>query len=117
MIELNKLKKTCDILNLEGTILALYKFDDIWCLSSYLKDKSGYIYFRISNTNLRSYINSEFTLEQLFSESDDFMVVKSFRKEAATYIKSDFVGCLQFGEILYSNISSSLKSVDINSFI
>ena len=116
MIDINKLKKKCEILNSEGTILALYKCDDHLYLSSYLKDKSGYIYFKTSAASLRSYINSESTLNLLYSESDDFLVIKSFRKESDIYLKSDFIEALQFGEILYSNISFSLKSNDIDDF-
>lgn len=111
MIEINQLQKVGDILNSEGTILGLFKQKSgNLCLSSYLKDGSGEIYYSTDKETLKKYFNSEISLKQVYIESEDFLVSRKFRKETETFIKEDLTDLLQCGDNLFSEISNSMRN-------
>lgn len=110
IININKLIKIDDILNSEGSILGLYRINNDLYLGSYLSNKSGVAYYSIEKTVLKMYLNSVLNLKNVYLASDDFIVTTKFRKETTTYIKEDLVDLILFSELLYSEISDSLKN-------
>jgi phage anti-repressor protein len=110
ILDIRKLKKVDDILNSEGTILGLYKIDDQILLGSFLKDHSGMVYYLTSIEILKKYFNSEIILEQVYLESEDFIVTRQYRKETVSFIKEDLVTNIQCGDKLFSQISNSMRN-------
>ena len=107
-----KLKKEDDLLNSEGTILGLYKLDTKLYLGSYLKDGSGMVYYSTELSLLKKYFNSEIRLNQLYSESEDFIVARKYRDEVVSFLKQDLVNLIKCGDKLYSELSDALKNRD-----
>lgn len=111
MVEINQLKKVDDILNSEGTILGLYqhKSGNLF-LSSYLKDRSGEIYYSTDKETLKKYFNSEMKLKQVYLESSDFLVTRKLGKETETFIKEDLTDLILCGDSLFSEISKDMRN-------
>lgn len=117
MIEIDQLIKIGDIINSEGMILGLFKKNSgeiILC--SHLNDASGEIYYSSKKSNLKKYFNSEFNLQQVYLESDDFIITLKFRKEIKSFLKEDMVERLTFGKKFYFQIPESMKNASIENW-
>ena len=116
MIDVQNLKKIIDVLNAEGTILALHEDpDNNLYLSSFLKDGSGTIYYSITEKQLKHYLHSKLTLNELYQQSPSFLVKYIFQKEVKTFLKQDFLNSLQCGNDYYKNLPKSMRSIEIES--
>lgn len=110
ILDIRKLNKQDDILNSEGTILGLYNIGSQIYLGSYLKDGSGIVYYSTTNDILKQYLRSEIRLQELYYESEDFIVSRKFRKETVLFLKQDLSDLIQCGDKLYSELPDSMKN-------
>jgi hypothetical protein len=111
MIEnLNNLKKIDDLINSEGSILALYKKEENYYLGSYLSDHSGILYYSTNKIDLTDYINSKIKLIDLYNKSEDFIVQLKYRKEQLSFLKNDMSQFITFGENYYKDIPASMRN-------
>ena len=114
MIDTKKLNKISDILNSEGGILSLYKDKkDSLYLGSFLKDGSGTIFYSVTPTHLKDYLQSKITLAGLYKSSKSFLIKHKYRAEQKTYLKEEFINDLQCGSDFYKDIPDSMKSESI----
>ncbi len=113
ILDIRKLKKVDDILNSEGTILGLYKIQSEFFLGSFLKDHSGMVYYSTNLETLKRYLNSEITLRQAYLESEDLIVARQFRNETVSFVKQDLIELIQYGDKLFSQISSSMRNDEL----
>jgi len=111
MIEnINSLKKIDDLINSEGSILALYIREDIYYLGSYLTDKSGTLYYSTNKIDLTDYINSKIKLIDLYNKSEDFIVQRKFRAEELSFLKEDMAQLIKFNDKFYKDIPDSMRN-------
>lgn len=114
MIKINQLIKVVDIIYSEGMILGLFKnkSDELF-LCSHLKDGSGEIYYSSKKEVLKKYFNSEINLDQVYLESNDFIITLKFRMETTSFLKQDMVAMITFGNKFYLEISESMRNDSI----
>lgn len=100
-----------EILNSEGRILGLNKDSkgNLY-LSSSLNNGLGEIFYATTPSQLKAFIESKITINEIYSKSKDFLVKFKFRKEVKTYLKEDFIGFLVCGADYYKNLPESMKS-------
>jgi hypothetical protein len=111
MIEnINNLKKIEDLINAEGSILALYIIEDNYYLASYLTDNSGTLYYSTNKIDLTDYINSKIRLIDLYNKSEDFIVQRKFRSEVHSFIKKDMAELIKFSDNFYNEIPDSMRN-------
>lgn len=105
MIDINDLKKIGqDILNFEGSILALYK-DDLgeFYLHSFLNDGTGKVYYRTTEDFLNKFYESEITIRELFMLSLDLKVVIGSHFAKPIFVKKiDLIDKLHCGHLRFS---------------
>jgi hypothetical protein len=107
-----------DILNSEGTILALYQNDEHeFYFGAILKDGSGRIFFNVSKSQLFDYYHSKLTLVDVLNNSSDFIVRHMFRKESKAYFKEDVLELLQGGSKFYNSYNNSMKSNEFKAWL
>ena len=105
MVVINNLKKIGkDILNSEGSILALYKDGSgKFYLHSFLNDGSGKVYYRTTEEFLKKFYDFEITIRELFMLSPDLKVVIGSHFSNPIYVKKiDFIDKLHCGYSRYS---------------
>lgn len=108
MIE--KLKKTKDLINSEGTILSLYENDDkSLYLCSLLEDNLGCIYFQTDVLDFEKYLTGKLTLNEIYNLTDDFIVKFKRKGIVKSYFKEGFIDKLVLGDKLYTNLSNEMK--------
>jgi hypothetical protein len=112
--DINKLNKIGDIINSEGSILALYKDGNKYYLSSLLNDHSGLLYYSINKEDLREYLNSAIRLNDLYLKSDDFIVKRKFRTKEDSFIKSDMLHHILFGDRYFKDIPESMRNENLD---
>lgn len=95
-----------DIINSEGSILALYVADNQMYLSSFLDDGSGKIYFQVSTIQLCNLLLSNNTIKQIFDESPIYYCVRN--ETSRTSIRNQLREMLTCGDILMKNIPPSM---------
>jgi len=111
MINLSELIKEADILNSEGCILGLYKTKERnYYLSSFLSDGTGNVFYSVNLKQLKGYLNSKFTLADLYIKSTSILVKKKNRELEQTFFKNDFIDKIQTGNKRYNTLPSSMKS-------
>jgi hypothetical protein len=111
MIEnINNLKKIDDLINSEGSILALYMSGDKYYLGSYLTDKSGTIYYSTDKIDLTDYINSKIKLIDLYKRSEDFIVQRKFRSKQYSILKDDMAQLIKFNDNYFKDIPDSMRN-------
>ena len=100
-----------DILNSEGRILGLNKDPkgNLY-LSSSLNNGLGEIFYVTTPSQLKVFIESKLTINEIYNNSKDFLVKFKIRKEIKTYLKEDFIGHLACGADYYNNLPESMKS-------
>ena len=111
MVQLDKLKKVGeDILNCEGSILALYKVDNEYYLHSFLNDNSGKVFYKTSLENLLNFYGSRISVWQLLLQSEDVNVsiVSPFSK-IILINKNELINRIHCGSEYYKNFPSSTK--------
>ena len=82
-------------------------------LGSFLKDGSGTIFYSVTPTYLKDYLQSKITLAGLYKFSKSFLIKHKYRAEQKTYLKEDFINSLQCGADYYKDIPVSMKSKEI----
>ncbi len=111
MIKDNRfLKKINDTLNLKGTILGLFKYEDKYYLSSYLKDKSGRAYCSVEESILIRYFNNELRLQEVFMASKEIVVPRNFGRKAVHLIKDQLADLIASGKRLFSENSDDIRN-------
>ena len=111
MVEMDKLKKVGgDILNCEGSILALYKVDNEYYLHSFLNDGSGKVFYKTSIENLLNFYGSRISIWQLLLQSEDVNVsiVSPFSKTILIN-KIQLINRIHCGSEYYKYFPSSIK--------
>ena len=68
------------------------------------------MYYSVNLKQLNGYLNSKFTLADLYIRSTSVLVNKKKRELEQTFLKNDFIDKIQMGNKLYNTISSSMKS-------
>ena len=107
MIKDNKfLKKINNILNSNGTLLGLFKYNDTYYLSSYIDDNSGRAYCSVDEPTLTSYFNNELRLKDVFMASEDIVVAPGFRN----LIKEQLAELIASGKRLFSENSDEMRN-------
>jgi len=110
IIEIAKLIRVTDLLNSEGTILGLLKDkNNNFFLCSYLKSMNGTVFYSVTKNILLDYLNGKLKTEELFLKSDSFLVTIKSDAESKSYIKENLKQEIHFGDLRYSEISSSMK--------
>ena len=114
MTDPRNLKKISDILNSEGCVLGLFQDPkkNLY-LESLLNDGSVRIYYSLDSNQLKDYLKSKITLNELYIQSKSFLVKYQYKKEVKTYLKEDFIDFLQCGADYYKDIPESMKSEEI----
>lgn len=113
MIVPSNLKRTIDILNSEGCILGLNTDNNgNLYLSSYLKDGSGYVFYSTTESQLKQFLQSKTTIEQIYSASADFSIKYKSRSEVVTSLKEDYQSKLMLGLKYYHDLPNSMKSTE-----
>jgi hypothetical protein len=107
---INNHKKVDDLINSEGSILALYIIEDNYYLASYLTDKSGTLYYSTNKIDLTDYINSKIRLIDLYNKSEDFIVQRKFRSEIHSFLKEDMAQLIKFSDNFYKDIPDSMRN-------
>ena len=107
---IRNLKKLDDILNSEGTILGLYKYNDKHYLGSYLKNKSGTVYYSVNEPMLTRYFNNELRLQEVFLACEDIVVPPNFRKGPVDLVKEQLAKLLTCGERLFIENSAGMRN-------
>jgi len=106
------LKKIDDILNCEGTILGLHKdkAKDKLCLSSFLRDGSGTVYYSVNERTLAKYLNNELRLREVYMASEDTFVLRNSPIEAVYFFKEYLTELITCGERLFQENSDEIKN-------
>lgn len=104
------LKKIDDLINSEGSILALYIREDTYYLGSYLTDKSGTLYYSTNKLDLIDYINSKIKLIDLYNKSEDFIVQRKYRSDVQSFLKEDMAQLIKFSDNFYMDIPDSMRN-------
>lgn len=95
-----------DIINSEGSILALYVTDGQMYLSSFLDDGSGKIYFQVSGFQLCNLFLSNNTIKEIFDESVIYYCVRTDSSKKS--IRNQLREMLTCGEVLMKNLPPSM---------
>ena len=104
------LEKKLDLINSEGTILGLFiSKNNKYFLGSKMIDSSETIYFRVSDHEIRMYINGHITLHELYGFSDNFFIVTISGSNEKTYIFDQYKCELTFGNMCYDQIQKDMK--------
>lgn len=104
------LKKKLDLINSEGTILGLYlSKNNEYFLGSSITDSNETIYFKVSDHELRMYVNGHITLHELYGFSDNFFIVTKSGSVEKTYIFDQYKCSLTFGSLCYDEIQKDMK--------
>ena len=104
------LKKIDDILNCEGTILGLHKDKDKLCLSSFLRDGSGTVYYSVDERTLAKYLNNELKLRDVYLASEDTFVLRNSPIDAVYFFKEYLTELITCGERLFRENSDGIKN-------
>ena len=111
IFNVNTTDKKLDILNSEGAILALYsKKEEPFILEALLSQNRGRVLFSIGQNALKDYANSRVTLNELFMQSEDVLVILVDKKENKLTFKENVQGKLIFGNQFYREIATGMKS-------
>jgi hypothetical protein len=111
--EIRNLKKVDDILNSEGTILGLCKDKDKFYLRSYLKDKTGMVYYSVEEQMLKRYFKNELTLCDVFLASEDLVIPRNFRNETVYLLIEELTGLIACGEELFLENSGGMRNDEL----
>lgn len=95
-----------DLINSEGSILALCFADGEMYLSSFLNDGSGRIYFQVSSAQLYNLFLSNNTLHELFEQSAIYFCFRNNNFEKNE--KSELRKMLTCGDTLMKNLPDSM---------
>ena len=109
-MEINKLKKTKEVINSEGTILSLYENDEnSLFLCSLLENNIGYVYFPVDELNFKKYLKGKTTLNEVYNLSKDFIVKFKSKGRVKSYFKEDLSDKLVLGSEFYTNLPDDMK--------
>lgn len=113
ILDANKIEKLDDLINSEGTILGLYKYNNQYYLGSYLSDSSGTLYYSVSKKDLQRYIDSKIKLKELYLLSEDFIVIRKYRSDYKYYLQKDMIELITFSEMYFNEIDVSMRNTFI----
>ncbi len=105
-------KKQFEIINLEGTVLALYSDandPEKLYLSSFLKGP-GEVYYATSRNLLKRFLDSEITINELFQLSESEFVRVTARNNSQSFLKSSFNAEIFVGDKYYRYFPDHSKS-------
>ena len=88
------------------------KKDNLY-LESFLKDGIGTVFYSVTPTCLKEYLQSKITLTEVYKLSNSFLVSFKYRTRLKTYLKEDFSDSLESGADYYKDIPTSMKSEEI----
>lgn len=111
MVEIDKLIKIGgDILNSEGSILALYSRNNELYLHSYLNDGSGKVFYKTNLESLINFYNCKISILQLFLFSEDInvLIVSPFSK-LILINKNELVNKIHCGADYYNDFPTDTK--------
>lgn len=113
MVEIDKLKKVGgDILNCEGSILALYTVDNELYLHSFLNDGTGKVFYKTTLENLLNFYGSRVNIWQLLllSTDENVFIVSNFNQPISVN-KNELMNRIHCGSEYYNDFPSSTKSI------
>ena len=106
------LEKTLDLINSEGTILGLYlSKNKKYFLGSKTTDSLETIYFKVTDHELKMYINGYITLNELYGFSDNIFIVTKSGRDKKTYIFDQYSCNLTYGDLSYDQINIDMKPI------
>jgi hypothetical protein len=120
-LEINpiRLGRVKDLVNSDGPILSLHKYNGNLYLSSHLKDGSGKIYYATNEVLLEEYLQGKITINNLLdnSPSIEFTIkysVKSVYNHILPIPKTEFKQEVQCGSSLFTELPSGMGNENIN---
>lgn len=102
-----------DIINAEGSILALYVLDENLFLGSALNDGSGRIYYNVLQKDVWKLLVSEVTPIELFKLSKLFLFVSADGTQIIEHDGNKFLNFIQCGSELIGNLPDSMVSLEL----
>ena len=110
MINPRRLKKKIDLINSEGAILSILLNPKNNIIIMGLIEKTlEEVYFNVNIGDVKMYVSSFITLNDLFHSRDCFFIKTKNDGEIKTYLSKDYECELSFGNNFYDEISESLK--------
>lgn len=103
------MKHITDLINCEGAILALYQETGTYYLASYLKDKTGTIYYRTTLNDLQDYLDSKIKLSELYERSEDTFVFSKHRNEKDYFLKEEMANYISYADVYFKAVPNGMR--------
>ena len=74
-----------------------------------MENNVGYVYYSVSELDLKKYIDGEITLSKVYDLSQDFIVKFKSRGRIKSYFKEDLINLIVLGDKFYNQIPNDMK--------
>ena len=112
MIDPRNLKKKDVLLHAEGPLLTLFENPHgEFYFSAFLSISGGYVFFPVSDTQFKSFLNSEVTIRGIYDSVDHLLIKRVFNGEAASFLKDGLQNEITFADKLFKNLSDGMKNL------
>ena len=112
MTDPRNLKKKDILLNAEGPLLTLFENPHgEFYFSAFLSISGGYVFFPVSDTQFKSFLNSEVTIRGIYESIDHLLIKRVFNGEVETFLKDGLQNEITFADQLFKHLSDGMKNL------